>query len=94
MSAFLLIHYYYIELNAGILFSTNFIQDDVLLKISSDGTPTGKAAILVEAVKKKIEISPEKFFEFLDIVSENDKDIVNGILSTYQGEFDVCKICG
>ena len=80
------------ELIAGILFSTNFIQDDVLLKMSSDDTPTGKAAILVEAVKKKIELSPEKIMEFIDIISENDKDIMDGLLSTYQSEFGVCKI--
>ena len=77
------------ELIAGALFSTNFIQDDVLLKMSSEDTPTGKAAILVEAVTKEIEIAPEKLTEFHEIISENAIDIVDGLLSTYQSEFSL-----
>ena len=78
------------ELIAGVLFSTNFIQDDVLLKVSSDDTPlNGKAVILVEAVTKEIEIAPEKFTEFLEILSENllATEVVDGLLSTYRSEF-------
>ena len=78
------------ELIAGVLFSTSLVQDDVLLKMSSDDTPAGKAAILVEAVKKGLEIAPERFTEFLKIISENAIvyiDIVDGLLLTYQGEF-------
>ena len=77
------------ELIAGILFSTNFIQDDVLLKVSNDDTPIGKAAILLEAVANEIEIVPEKFTEFHKIVSENLSvvEVVDGLLSTYQSEY-------
>ena len=80
------------ELIAGVLFSTSFVQNDVLLKMSSDDIPAGKAAILVEAVKKELEIAPEKFTKFLKIISENAIvyiDIVDGLLSTYQSEFNV-----
>ena len=75
------------ELIAGALFSTSFIQDDILLKMSSDNTPTGKAAILVEAVKKELGIAPEKFTEFLEIISKNAIGIVDDLLLTYQSEF-------
>ena len=77
-----------LELITRVLFSTNFIQDDILLQMSSEDTPTGKAAIVVEAVKKKLEIAPERFAEFLKIISENAKDIVDGLSSTYQSEFN------
>ena len=80
-----------LELITGVLFSTNFIQDDVLLQMSSEDTPTGKAAIVVEAVKKELEIAPKRFAEFLKIISENAMvylDMVDGLSSTYQSEFD------
>ena len=66
------------DLIAAVLFSISFIQDDVQLKMSNDDTPAGKAAILVEAVIKKIEIAPEKFTDFLNIISENAIDIGGG----------------
>ena len=77
------------DLIAAVLFSTSFIQHDVQLKMSNDDTPAGKAAILVEAVTKEIQIAPEKFTKFLNIVSENaiHVDIADGLLSTYQSEF-------
>ena len=81
-----------LELIAGVLLSTNFIQDDVLIKVSCDGTPTGKAAILVEAVTKMIEVAPEKFTEFLKILQENrllTAEVVDGLLSTYQSGFSL-----
>ena len=76
------------EIVTGVLFSTGFIQDDVLLKLASDDTPNGKAALLVEAVTKEIELAPEKFTEFLEILSENFLaiDIVDGLLAMYQCE--------
>jgi hypothetical protein len=72
---------------AGVLLRTSFIQDDVLLKMSSDDKPIGKATILAEAVIKKLGIAPEKLIELLKIISENYRD---GLLSTstYQSEFD------
>ena len=59
--------------------------------MSGDDNPIGKAAILVEAAKKELEIAPEKFTEFLKIISENAIvyiDIVDGLLLTYQSEFN------
>ena len=79
-----------LEIITGVLFSTGFIQDDVLLKLTgSDDTPKGKAALLVEAVTKEIELAPEKFTEFLKILSENFlavDNIVDGLSATYQCE--------
>ena len=63
------------DLISAVLFSISFIQDDVQLKMSNDDTPAGKATILVEAV---IEIAPEKFTDFLNIISENAIDIGGG----------------
>ena len=79
------------ELITGVLFSTGFIQDDALLKLAGDDTPNGKAALLVEAVRKEIELAPKKFTEFLEILSENflPVDVVDGLLATYQCEFSV-----
>ena len=76
------------EIVTGVLFSTGFIQDVVLLKLASDDTPNGKAALLVEAVTKEIESAPEKFTEFLEILSENFLaiDVVDGLLATYRCE--------
>ena len=69
------------DLIAGALLSTKFIQDDSMLKILSGETPAGKAAILVEAVRNEIEVAPEKFSEFLDILSEQSwtKEVVESI---------------
>ena len=76
------------ELIAGILFSTDFIQDDVLLKMSGYDNRIGKAAILVEAVKKEIEKAPERFGDFMMILAENAKDIIDDLLLNYQSEFN------
>ena len=76
------------EIVSGVLFSTGFIQNDVLLKLASDDTPNGKAALLVEAVTKEIELAPEKFTEFLEILSENFLaiNVADGLLATYRCE--------
>ena len=76
---------------ARALVGKNFIQNEVLLEMLSDDTPTGKAAILVEAVRNEIEIVPEMFTEFLEILSEQSwaKEVVESLRSTYQSEFCV-----
>ena len=73
---------------ARALFGKKFIQNEVLLKMLSDDTPTGKAAILVEAVRNEIEIAPEMFTEFLEILSEQSwtKEVVESLHSTYKSE--------
>ena len=78
------------ELIAGILVSTNFIQDDVLLKLSGCDSPIGKATVLVKAVKKEIEKAPERFYDFLMILAENTKNIVDDFryLPNYLREFN------
>ena len=74
---------------AGALVGKKFIQNEVLLKMLGNDTPTGKAVILVEAVRKEIEMTPDKFSEFLEILSEQSwaKGIVESLRSTYQSEF-------
>ena len=76
---------------ARVLVGKSFIQNEVLLEMLSDDTPTGKAAILVEAVRNEIEIAPEMFTEFLEILSEQSwaKEVVESLRSTYKSEFCV-----
>ena len=84
-----------LDLIAGILISSNFFQDDILLKMSNDDDPIEKAAILVEAVTKEIEVAPEKFTKFLDILSENlyTTEVAETLNFTYLSEFtDPCKM--
>ena len=51
---------------AGALVKKKFIQDGVMLEMLTKGdTPTRKATILVEAVRKEIETAPEKLTQFL-----------------------------
>ena len=76
------------ELIAGILFSANFIQDDVLLKMSGYDNPIGKAATLVEAVKKEIEKAPERFGDFMIILAENAENIIDDLMLNYQSELN------
>ena len=67
---------------AGALVSKKFIQDGVLLQMFTGGdTPTRKATILVEAVKKEIETDPERLTQFLEILSEQTctKEIVESL---------------
>ena len=76
---------------AGALLSKKFIQDGVLLQMFTGGdTPTEKAAILVEAVRKEVEADPERLIQFLEILSEQTcaKEIVESLQSTYEREFN------
>ena len=78
---------------AGALIDKKFIQDRVMLEMLTKGdTPTRKATILVESVRKEIEATPEKLTQFLEILSEQScaKEVVESLHSTYQSEF----LCG
>ena len=75
---------------AGALIAKKFIQDGVLLEILTKGdTPTKKATILIEAVRREIDAVPEKLTQFLDILSEQTcaKEVVESLRSTYRSEF-------
>ena len=82
---------------AGALVNKKFIQDGVMLEMLTKGdTPTRKATILVEAVRKEIETAPEKLTQFLEILSEQmcAKEVVESLQSTYQSEFHGRLSCG
>ena len=51
-------------------------------------TPTEKAAILIEAMRNKVELAPSKFPELLEILSEQTcaKEVVESLRSTYKSE--------
>ena len=74
---------------AGILLSEDLISRDVWSKILLPTfTPAEKAAMMVEAVGNTIQITPDKFQCFLDILSEQvcAKEVVERLRSTYQSE--------
>jgi hypothetical protein len=74
---------------AGILVSKGFVSDETVSKmLVVSYTPTEKAAILIEAVRNKIELAPSKFTELLEILSEQvcAKEVVESLRSTYQSE--------
>ena len=75
---------------SGALVGKKFIQDGVMREmLTKDDTPTKKATILVETVRKEIETAPEKLTQFLEILSEQScaKEVVESLQSTYQSEF-------
>ena len=55
-------------------------------------TPKEKAAILIEAVKNKIELAPSEFDNLLDILSKVTcgKEVVETLRSTHQSEWYTC----
>jgi hypothetical protein len=74
---------------AGILVSKGFVSDETMSKmLVVSYTPTEKAAILIDAVRKKIELAPSTFTELLEILSEQvcTKEVVESLRSTYQSE--------
>ena len=78
---------------AAALVNKKFIKDGVMLEMLTKGdTPTKKATILIEAVRKEIEAAPEKFTQFLEILSEQNcaKEVVESLRSTYKSEFGEC----
>jgi hypothetical protein len=76
---------------AGILLSKGFISGEVMSKmLIVSYTPAEKATILIEAVRNRIDVSPAKFTEFLEILSAQicAKEVAERLRSTYQSEFN------
>jgi hypothetical protein len=74
---------------AGILLGKGFISGEIMSKmLVVSYTPTEKAAILIEAVRNKIELAPSKFMELLEILSgvACAQEVVQSVRSTYQRE--------
>ena len=74
---------------AGILLGKGFISNEVMSKmLVVSYTSTEKAAILIEAMRNKIELAPSKFAELLEVLSEVEcaKEVVDSLRSTYQSE--------
>ena len=68
----------------------------MLEMLTKGDTPTERAIILVEAVRKEIEAAPEKLTQFLAVLSEQTcaKEVVESLRSTYQSEFHGRLSCG
>ena len=74
---------------AAILFSKGMISMEILENVSRGSLiKFEKAAILIKAVRNKMEIAPEKFSEFLEILSGEtfSREVAASLRSTYQGE--------
>ena len=74
---------------AGMLLSREFISSETLSKmLVVSYTPSEKATILIEAMRKKIELAPTKFTELLEVLSDQTcaKAVVESLRSTYQSE--------
>ena len=74
---------------AGRLLSKELICSGVYSKmLIGSYAPAEKAAILVEAVRNTVEIAPDKFQCFLEILSEVvcAKEVVERLCCTYQSE--------
>ena len=71
------------------LSSKGLISTETLSKmLITSYTPAEKATIVVEAVRKCVEIAPTRFEQLLQILSEQTmtKAVVDGLRSTYQSE--------
>ena len=74
---------------AGMLLGKGFVSEETLSKmLVVSYTPTEKATILIEAVRNNIKLTPSKFPELLEILSEVTcaKVVVESLRSTYQSE--------
>ena len=75
---------------AGILLGKGFISVEIYMTkmLIASYTSTEKAAILIEAVRHKLELAPSSFTELLVILSEvtSTKEVVESLHSTYQSE--------
>ena len=74
---------------AGILLSKGFVSEETMSKMLVVAyTPTEKATILIEAVRNNVKLTPSKFPELLEILSDVTcaKEIVEKLRSTYQSE--------
>ena len=74
---------------AGILLGKGLVSEETMSKmLIVSYTPTDKATILIEAVRNNIKLTPSKFPELLEILSEVTcaKEVVESLRSTYQSE--------
>ena len=74
---------------AGILLGKELISSEVYSKVLVPTySATEKAAIMIESARKLVEITPSKFTEFLEILSEATcaKEVVESLSATYQSE--------
>ena len=74
---------------AGMLLSKGFVSEETMSKmLIVSYTPKEKATILIEAVRNNIKLTPSKFPELLEILSEVTcaKVVVESLRSTYQSE--------
>ena len=74
---------------AGILLGKELVSEETMSKmLIVSYTPTDKATILIEAVRNNIKLTPSKFPELLEILSEVTcaKVVVESLHSTYQSE--------
>ena len=74
---------------AGILLGKGFVCEETMSKmLIVSYTPNEKATILIEAVRNKIAVAPERFPELLEILSEQScaKEVVKNLHSTHQSE--------
>ena len=77
---------------AGILLSKGFVAEETMSKmLIVSYTPTDKAAILLEAVRNYIKLTPSKFPELLEILSEVTcaNEVVESLRFTYLSELTV-----
>ena len=74
---------------ANTLLSEGLISSEVYSKVLvSTYSAAEKAAIMIDSVRKVVEITPSKFTEFLDILSKVTcaKEVVESLRSIYQDE--------
>ena len=74
---------------ANTLLSEELISSEVYSKVLVPTySATEKAAIMIESARKVVEITPSKFTELLEILSEATcaKEIVESLRTTYQSE--------
>ena len=72
-----------------VLLSKELISSEVYSKmLLLTLTPTEKTAIMIESVRKIVEIAPEKFAEFVEALSDQAcaKEVVEKLRSTYRSE--------
>ena len=74
---------------AGILLGKELISSEVYSKVLVPTfTSTEKAAIMIESTRKIVEITPEKFTEFVEALSGQvcAKEVMESLCTTYQSE--------
>ena len=74
---------------AGILLGEGFVSEETMSKmLIVSYTPNEKATILIEAVRNKIALAPERFPELLEILSKLTcaQEVVKSLRSTHQSE--------